>query len=52
MEKVQSGPQDLDMLDWGSRATLEFIGRGGLGYSFGALKGHRNEYREAAKNLV
>ena len=36
-EQVQDGAKELDVLQWLSRAALEFIGQGGFGYSFDAL---------------
>ena len=37
-------------MEWISRASLEFIGQGGLGYSFDALdKTKVNKYIEAVK---
>jgi cytochrome P450 len=33
-KRVANGPQELDMLDWVSRAALEIIGVAGMGHSF------------------
>ena len=41
----------VDVLDWISRTALDLIGLGGLGYSFGALKGTHDPYSEAARRL-
>lgn len=41
------------MLDWMSRSALEYIGQGGLGYSFDSLdEGKKNEYRESFKDFM
>lgn len=50
--KVSAGPQELDIMDWMSRVALELIGQGGLGYSFDALEGVKNEYAEAAREYT
>lgn len=43
----------IDMLDWMSRTALEYIGQGGLGYSFDSLdEGKRNIYSESIRNFV
>jgi hypothetical protein len=34
---VKDGPRVIDVMGWLSRAALEYIGRGGLGHSFGPL---------------
>lgn len=50
---LESGEQELNMLDWMSRAALEYIGQGGLGYSFDALdRTKTNAYAESAKTLL
>ncbi|KAF9475405.1 cytochrome P450 [Pholiota conissans] len=36
--KVKSGPQEIDVLSWMSRAALELVGQSGLGYSFDSLE--------------
>ncbi|KAK7466363.1 hypothetical protein VKT23_005090 [Stygiomarasmius scandens] len=53
-QKVHSGPQEIDILSWLSRASLEFIGRSGLGYSFDPLKDDApaHEYTRNLKELV
>ncbi|EIN05321.1 cytochrome P450 [Punctularia strigosozonata HHB-11173 SS5] len=49
---VEGPKSEIDILEWCSRAALEYIGVGGLGYSFDALKeGAANIYSESAKNL-
>jgi hypothetical protein len=41
------------MLDWVSRNALEYIGQGGLGYSFDAFAmDDSNEYTRAVKDLL
>lgn len=53
-KEVRSGAQYVDLTNWTSRAALEYIGQGGLGYSFNALdeKETRNKYSEAIKTLT
>ena len=36
-EKIRNGEKELNILSWMSRAALQYIGIGGLGYSFDAL---------------
>ena len=41
------------MLDWMSRAALEYIGRAGLGHTFDALDGSKvNTYAVSIKMLL
>ena len=35
---TKAGPQEVDMLEWMSRAALEIIGQGGLGCSIDSLR--------------
>ncbi|EIN05345.1 cytochrome P450 [Punctularia strigosozonata HHB-11173 SS5] len=50
---VRKGDGVVNILDWLSRAALEYIGIGGLGYSFGALGENPNTvYGHAAENLL
>ncbi|EIN05390.1 cytochrome P450 [Punctularia strigosozonata HHB-11173 SS5] len=50
--KIQSGEEEIDILKWMSRAALEFVGVGGIGYSFQALDENvDNVYANAAKKL-
>lgn len=43
---------EVDMMDWMTRAALEIIGQGGLGYSFDSLNDKiENSYGNAAKTL-
>ncbi|KAF5351555.1 hypothetical protein D9758_007246 [Tetrapyrgos nigripes] len=52
--KLQSGPQEIDMLNWLSRSALEFIGRSGLGHSFDPLTEDTpaQKYTSSFKELV
>ncbi len=53
MGKVQNGEQEINVMRWMSRAALEYIGQGGLGYSFDALNENKiNRYNEAIRMLV
>ncbi|EJC99710.1 cytochrome P450 [Fomitiporia mediterranea MF3/22] len=48
--EVSKGGPYIDVMNWSSRAALEAVGQGGLGYSFGALdERHTNAYSEALK---
>ncbi|KAF8550952.1 cytochrome P450 [Imleria badia] len=50
---VKSGPREVVMLLWTSRAALELIGQSGLGHSFDKLTAEEdNEYTSAVKNLL
>jgi len=52
-KEVQSGPKDVDILNWLSRAALELIGQGGLGYSFDPLvENVPNPFGDAVKAIV
>jgi cytochrome P450 len=47
------GSQEVDILPWMSRGTLEYISQGGLGYTFNALEPTKNHsYAEAIGNLA
>ncbi|KAK7466379.1 hypothetical protein VKT23_005102 [Stygiomarasmius scandens] len=52
--KVESGPQEIDMLAWMSRTALELIGQSGLGYSFDPMTSDATEhtYSKTIKNLI
>ncbi|KLO16318.1 cytochrome P450 [Schizopora paradoxa] len=51
--KVRNGENEINVMEWMSRAALEYIGCGGFGHSFDALnESSRNEYGEAVKMLV
>ncbi|KZT24183.1 cytochrome P450 [Neolentinus lepideus HHB14362 ss-1] len=47
-----SSSSEVNILDWLSRAALDLIGIGGVGYHFGAVDGEENEYMKAAKDLL
>ncbi|KAL5482415.1 hypothetical protein ACEPAI_9009 [Sanghuangporus weigelae] len=53
LEKESSRGQDhFDVMKWISRAALEYVGQGGLGYTFDALDMTRtNAYSEAMKSF-
>ncbi|KAI5116492.1 hypothetical protein M0805_000626 [Coniferiporia weirii] len=47
---IRNGKENIDVMGWVSRAALEYIGQGGLGYSFSALDTKEtNSYSEAIK---
>lgn len=51
-KKVCSGDEELDMSMWMGRAAMEYIGQGGMGYSFDSLdESKTNRYHEAAEKL-
>lgn len=51
--KILGRTQELDMMEWMSRVALEFIGQGGLGYSFNALdEDARNKYAETVRQFT
>lgn len=51
-KKVRSGEEELDMCIWMGRAAMEYIGQGGMGYSFDSLDETKtNKYHEAAKSF-
>lgn len=44
---------EIEMVYWMKRTSLEIIGQGGLGYSFGALDDmSTNEYTDSIKNFA
>lgn len=44
--------QDVNVMKWLSRAALEFIGQGGLGYTFHSLDDTKKDsYSETLKRL-
>lgn len=50
---ITSGKDEVDVMKWMSRAALECIGQGGLGYTFDALDDtKKNRYSEAVKMLM
>ncbi|KAL4249729.1 Cytochrome P450 superfamily protein [Abortiporus biennis] len=51
--QVKDSQRDLDMLRWVGRAALEFIGQGGLGYSFDPLVEDKpNPFGDAMKQFI
>ncbi|KAF5382086.1 hypothetical protein D9615_004310 [Tricholomella constricta] len=52
--QVADGPREIDILQWMTRAALEMIGQGGLGYSFDSLVGGEAEhpYSKSVKGLM
>jgi hypothetical protein len=52
-KSLEDGPKEIDMFHWLSRTALEYIGQGGLGYSFDTFgKDDVNEYRRAIENIL
>lgn len=52
-EEIRTGRGVVDVFNWLSLTALEYIGRGGLGYSFDALDTRKtNEYNEHIKNAM
>ena len=53
IERVQSGPKEMDIFVWLSRTALELIGQGGLGHSFDPLTQDAppNEFANAVKSF-
>jgi len=50
--KIKSGVEEIDMLDWMKRTALELIGRAGLGHSFDVMQdGSIDEYGSSIKSL-
>jgi hypothetical protein len=51
--KTKNGPQEVDMFHWFSRSSLEYIGQGGLDYSFEDFNDNSspNEYARAVKEF-
>ncbi|KAI0059756.1 cytochrome P450 [Artomyces pyxidatus] len=52
--KVVDGPAEVEVIDWFSRAALEMIAQGGLGYTFDSLSpdGDVNEFKIAIKEFM
>lgn len=52
-KKVTEGEEEIDMSSWMSRAALEYIGQGGMGYRFDSLDlSSTNKYHDAVKLFV
>lgn len=51
VKQVREGTEEINIMKWMSRAALEYIGQGGLGYSFNALEENapHNKYSDAIK---
>ncbi|KXN84324.1 putative cytochrome P450 4d20 [Leucoagaricus sp. SymC.cos] len=43
-KKLESGPQEIDILHWISRTALEIIAQSGMGYSFDSLEDDENSH--------
>ncbi|KAH9485688.1 Cytochrome P450 monooxygenase 91 [Psilocybe cubensis] len=54
LNKVQNGPQEVDVVNWMTRLALELIGQSGLGYSFDELTetSPQHKYGLMSKKLV
>ncbi|KAE9382819.1 cytochrome P450, partial [Gymnopus androsaceus JB14] len=52
--RVQSGPQEIDLLGWMARTALELIGQSGFGYSFDNMVDDvpKHKYSMVIKDLV
>ena len=49
-QQIKENDEDVDMSTWMSRAALEYIGQGGMGYQFDALDmAKTNKYHDAVK---
>ena len=49
--KISNG-KDVDVMKWVSRIALEFLGQGGLGYTFNALdESKKDTYSETLKEF-
>lgn len=52
VKKVNAGEDELDMTMWMGRTAMEYIGQGGMGYSFDSMDETKtNRYHEASKNF-
>ena len=52
-EKIQNGEEEINVQQWMSRAALEYITLGGMGYKMDALEiSKKNEYNEAVKMFL
>ncbi len=50
--KIKGGDEEIDVMNWMSRVALEYIGQGGLGYSFDAFNENKTDtYSDAIKML-
>ncbi|KAJ3996190.1 cytochrome P450 [Lentinula boryana] len=53
-QRVQDGPQEIDLLNWMARTALELIGQSGFGYSFDNMVEDvpKHKYSVVVKDLV
>lgn len=52
-DEIRDGKAEVNVMGWFSRAALEYIGQGGLGYSFESLDlNKKNVYGDAVKMFV
>ena len=52
LNELRDGKETIDIMKWLSRAALEYVGQGGLGYSFDALDEKKgNDYSDTMKKL-
>ncbi|EJC98472.1 cytochrome P450 [Fomitiporia mediterranea MF3/22] len=52
INEIRDSKETIDVMKWMSRAALEYIGQGGLGYSFDAFDEKKgNNYSDAMKQL-
>ena len=50
--QINNDSKEINIMQWMSRAALEYIGQGGLGYSFDALDDSKsNTYSDSIKML-
>lgn len=53
VSRVQSGQEEIDILNWMGRTALELIGQGGMGYCLDPLTTDvPNELADAAKDFM
>lgn len=51
--RTSNGTEDVDVLQWMSRAALELIGQTGIGHSFDPLTQDTSDvYSDAVKNFA
>ncbi|KLO12917.1 cytochrome P450 [Schizopora paradoxa] len=52
VQKVQKGECEIDVMEWMSRAALEYIAQGGLGHTFNALSEDDQDEFVTAINMI
>ncbi|KAA1468090.1 cytochrome P450 [Dentipellis sp. KUC8613] len=53
VEKVKTGPKEVEVVHWMTATALELVGQAGLGYSFECINDTSgNEFASAVKNLL